>query len=313
VIVSTAAKPQAKADAATLTRRRIFILPTRFGLAYGGLVFAMLLGSLNYGANLGFMLTFLLSGLGIVTMHHCHRNLLGLTLRSSANAPVFAGDPARFQFVLINETDLPRYEICVRSGKNQSRPVDAAPGTHRTMTLAVPSARRGWMVLPRSAVTTRHPGRLFRAWSPVKIGARCLVYPQPAPAGRPLPEHSDSAVATGAQRGPGDDFAGLRTAQPQDPPRRIAWKAYARSDEWLLKEFSGTPQVAIVLDWQMLAELDVEDRLSQLTRWCLDAESGQRSFGLSLPDRFIAPDRGQLHLAECLQALALFGHHESAG
>ena len=48
--------------AITLKRRRIYILPTRFGLVFGALVFAMLLGSLNYGASLGFVLTFLLTG-----------------------------------------------------------------------------------------------------------------------------------------------------------------------------------------------------------------------------------------------------------
>lgn len=308
---STALKPEAGTAAATLTRRRIYILPTRFGLAYGGLVFAMLLGSLNYGANLGFMLTFLLCGLGIVTMHHCHRNLLGLTLRSTANPPVFAGDPARFMFTLINDTRFARYEICVRSGTYQSPPADPGPGAHRTVALSLPTGHRGWMVVPRVSVTTHHPGRLFRAWAPVRTDARCLVYPQPAPPGRPLPEQIDSTAADSGSRGSGDDFAGLRRAQPQDPPRRIAWKAYARSNEWLLKEFSGTPTEAFMLDWHMLEEPDPEDRLSQLTRWCLDAESTQRTWGLELPGRTIAPDRGEQHLATCLRALALYGNHES--
>ena len=45
------------------------------------MVFAMLLGSLNYGASLAFALTFLLAGLALVVMHHCHNNLLGTQLR----------------------------------------------------------------------------------------------------------------------------------------------------------------------------------------------------------------------------------------
>ena len=52
----------------TLERRRVYILPSRFGLAYGVTIFAMLLGALNYGSSLGFALTFLLAGLGIVIM-----------------------------------------------------------------------------------------------------------------------------------------------------------------------------------------------------------------------------------------------------
>ena len=79
-----------------LARRRIYILPTRFGATFGLVVFAMLLGSLNYGASLGFALTFLLAGVALVAMHHCHNNLLGIEVRVLAAPPVFAGERAEF-------------------------------------------------------------------------------------------------------------------------------------------------------------------------------------------------------------------------
>lgn len=296
----------------TLSRRRIYILPTRFGLVFGALIFAMLLGSLNYGANLGFLLTFLLCGLGIVTMHHCHRNLLGLTLRGVSAQPVFAGDSARFVFTLGNETALHRFDIRVRCGRRYGTPIDVPAGMHGQLALPLAAPRRGWLALPRCSVTTRHPAKFFHAWSPVRIAARCLVYPQPAAPGRPLPEPPLHAATGSSRYGEGDDFAGLRTALPHDPPRRIAWKAYARSDQWLLKEFSGARREAIVLNLAMAGDADVERSLSQLTRWCLDAEAGQRDYGLDLPGTAIAPDRGHRHLATCLKALALFGSDETA-
>ena len=86
-----AAARAADAHAIALKRRRIYILPTRFGVVFAAMVFAMLLGSLNYGASLGFALTFLLTGLGLVVMHHCHNNLLGTTIKFLGAAPVFAG------------------------------------------------------------------------------------------------------------------------------------------------------------------------------------------------------------------------------
>ena len=63
----------------------------------------------------------------------------------------------------------------------------------------------------------------------------------------------------------------------------------------------GTP---IVLN--LLPELDVETRLSQFARWCLDADAQGRALGLSLPGVRVPLGTGPEHLAGCLAALALF-------
>lgn len=289
-----------------LRRRRIYILPTRFGAVFGGLVLAMLLGSLNYDASLGFALTFLLAGLGLVVMHHCHNNLLGLTLHFAGARPVFAGQTAEFRIQIDNGTDLPRRELELDRGGHTSGPTDLEAGASTILTAAVPTEQRGWLSLGRFVLVTRHPGALFRAWTWVNMEARCLVYPAPAPPGRPLPE---GAAGDSARTRPvrGDaDFAGLRSAERGDPPGRIAWKAYARSDELLLKLFSSGEAQPLALDWDTLPELGTEARLSQLARWCLDAAESLQSFSLTLPGTRIALGNGDRHLHECLRALALF-------
>jgi uncharacterized protein (DUF58 family) len=132
----------------------------------------------------------------------------------------------------------------------------------------------------------------------------CLVYPRPADSARPLPDGSGGA--RGQPRPGDDDFAGLRAAAAGDPLHRIAWKAYARNDVLLLKEFASGTEQACRLDWDMLPELGVEERLSQLTRWCLDADAAGRSLALRLPHKELPLGSGPQHLAACLEALALF-------
>ena len=46
-----------------LVQRRVFILPTRQGLVFGGTLALMLAASVNYNLNLGYVLTFLLAGM----------------------------------------------------------------------------------------------------------------------------------------------------------------------------------------------------------------------------------------------------------
>jgi uncharacterized protein (DUF58 family) len=288
-----------------LKRRRIYILPTRFGVVFGAMVFAMLLGSLNYGASLGFALTFLLTGLGLVAMHHCHNNLLGATIKFLGAAPVFAGDRAEFKIAIGNDADAARLEIELKHKDHAAGPVDVAGGGTEILRLGVATQRRGWIALERFRVETRYPANLFRAWTWVHMETRCLVYPRPAEPRRPLPE-SVSGGTIGRPQAGDDDFAGLRNAAAGDPLQRIAWKAYARTDMLLLKEFSSGTAAPCQLDWDMLPDLDTESRLSQLVRWCLDADAAGRSLALRLPGREIPLGLGPKHLAACLEALALF-------
>jgi uncharacterized protein (DUF58 family) len=288
-----------------LGRQRIYILPTRFGAVFGVMTFAMLLGSINYGASLGFALTFLLAGVGLVVMHHCHNNLLGMRVKFLGAAPVFAGERAEFRVGVGNTGNAPRYEIELMHGGHRAGPVDVAPGATQVLRLGLDTERRGWATLNRFGVETRHPGRLLRAWTWIHMDARCLVYPRPSAPGRPLPDGAGFG-SKGVRIVSDEDFAGLRAAAPGDPPQRIAWKAYARTGELMTKQFAAGDGAPCLLDWDMLPELDVEARLSQLARWCLDAETEGRALGLSLPGVRVAAASGAEHVATCLAALALF-------
>jgi uncharacterized protein (DUF58 family) len=291
--------------AVVLKRRRIYILPTRFGAIFAAMVFAMLLGSLNYGASLGFMLTFLLAGLAVVLMHHCHNNLLGTELKFVGAHAVFAGQRAEFRIAVGNESSVPRYELELTHNSHAAGPIDVAPGGTEVLRITLPTETRGWVRLDRFAAVSRHPGGLFRAWTWVHMDARCLVYPQPSPPGRPFPESAGTGL--GGKPDHGDsDFAGLRAAAPGDPPQRIAWKAYARNDALLLKQFAGGDREPCMLDWDALHGLEPEARLAQLTRWCLDAAGEGRSFGLRLPGVSLPLGTGPQHLGACLETLALF-------
>lgn len=293
------------ARAVILKRRRVYILPTRFGAIYACVVFAMLLGSLNYGASLGFALTFLLGGLGVVIMHHCHNNLLGTAIRFAGTEPVFAGGQAHFRVVVRNDSRAERYDISLTHDGTPTRPVDLAPGHSRTLILSVPATGRGYLELGRFGISTGYPGSLFHAWSWIHMRARCLVYPQPAPRGRMPPGAGGAHGSHGTSSADEADFAGLRAAVAGDPPRRLAWKTFARTGQLTCKQFAGAEEEPRVFDWDSLTDLDTEARLAQLTRWCLDAADESRSFGVRLPSGTVSLGSGDRHLHTCLTALAL--------
>ena len=85
--------------------------------------------------------------------------------------------------------------------------------------------------LGRVMLETRFPLDLFRAWSYVEPDSRMVcVYPRPRVQRTRPPNGAQAGAGTARARASGnDDFAGLRAYQASDSPRRIAWKAVARS------------------------------------------------------------------------------------
>ena len=300
-------------DPVELRRNRIYILPTRSGLAYAAMVFAMLLGGMNYNNNLGLGLAFVLVSLGLVVMHHCHGTLSGLKVRLLEAQPAFVGQDVHFRLLLQNESRLPRPALELAIGRTR-KPITTtevpAAGSAQA-DLHVTATRRGRMTLERCVLATHHPLGLFRAWAVLHPGYPAIAWPRPATRDRSPPlTRTDTG---GAQdKAPGDeDFAGLRAFQPGDSIRRIAWKAYARGQGLHTKHYAGTDVISHVFDWDSLPGLDTEVRLAQLCRWIIDAHAAGEAFGLRLPGQTIETNVGVAHQQRCLNALALFGDAET--
>lgn len=290
-----------------LTRRRVYILPTRQGLLYGVTVFVMLLGSMNYSNSMGFILTFVLTGLGFVAMHTCHANLAGLEIAARSARPVFSGETAHFELQVTNWRRTPRVAITLGAdARDAVISGELAMGEPRTLAVPVRTARRGWLSLTRLTVGTTYPFALFRAWSWVHMDLRVLVYPKPADLSPPLPP----AVGNGQDGRPTDageeDFTGLRLYQPGDSPGRIAWKSSVRTRKLLTKLFTGGGEQHRWFDWDDLTGFGPEERLSMLCRWVLIAYAQNLSYGLRLPNQVIPISSGDVQRVRCLERLALF-------
>lgn len=300
-------------DPVLLHRRRIYILPTRLGLAYAAMVFAMVLGGLNYNNNLGLGLAFLLVSLGLVAMHHCHGTLSGLALRLLSTQSAFAGQRVRFGLLLENRARAPRPRIEVTTGAGAPCVVDVPASGSAPAEVEMAASQRGRIRLERFVLATRHPLGLFRAWAVVHPDYSAIAWPRPSE--QRVPPRGVETDTGGAQdhaKGE-EDFAGLKPYQPGDSLRRIAWKAYARGQGLHTKQYAGTDVVSHVFDWDSLPDLDTESRLSQLCRWVIDAHDCGEAFGLRLPGQAIEANIGTAHYERCLTALALFEPGESRG
>ena len=289
-----------------LVQRRIFILPTRAGIGFAFVLLLMLAGSINYNLSLGFVLTFLLGSVGFTAMLHTFRNLAGLRIKAGRTAPVFAGETARFAVCLHNPTQTARHSVTLTRDKRDTDVVDVPPESSVIASALVPTSRRGLLRPGRLTLYARFPVGLYYAWSYIELDSDCVVYPRPSPPGLPLPAAASSAGEGGSLDRGSDDFAGLRQYHAGDSPRHIAWKAVARGDVLLTKQFSGHATAEMWLSLDLLPDaLNLETKLSHLTRWVLDAHASGIAFGLKLPGSAVSIGRGEAHRDRCLEALAL--------
>jgi len=306
---------RASSEPVRLTQRRIFILPTRFGIFYGLLVGGALIGAVNYGNNLGYAVAFLLAALGAVSVMHTYRNLSGIIVLPGRVDDVFAGETASFKLRLQEDSGRRRHAILLRETGASTR-TDIPPGERTVHTLAVPTEKRGIRSLGQVNIATTYPLGLVRAWSWTKPDMTCHVYPSPVRlpsdrhTGRPAQGQERDAAE---QLGGSGDFKDLAEHTRGDSAKRIDWKALARGRGLLVKRFAAEEDTSVWFDFSDLAHLDRERALSILCGLILEAEEAGRPYGLRLTGQSFPPDLGAEHKKACLRGLALFPGTESSG
>ena len=306
------ARPRAvEALPVRLDRRRVYVLPTRFGLFYAALVFTMALGALNYNNNPALLLALLLGAAAMASLIFAHLQLSGLRVDAVSADPVFAGERLQVH-VALSARDARRRNGLRLDALDASTFVPPLPPEGSAVAeLLLDTRQRGWHDIGRLRVSTTQPLGLARAWSWV-WPSPLLVYPAPEVQGPPLPEGGNTGQH--ARLNPaGDDVHHLRGYRPGDAPRTIAWKPSARRDTLLVREYEQPVGIEVSLAWDALGALPYEQRIRRLAHWVEQAERTDRRYRLTLPGQpALGPSHGPAHRHLCLRALALMPHADTA-
>lgn len=285
-----------------LNRRRIYIVPSGYGIAFGGLLMVMLLGALNYSNNAALLLTCLLGAAVVNSMLLTFRALDRLSLEALSGATVCAGDPLALQLDFDgNGRNHPALQLDVAE-QVVIFAVRATEQAHR-VSISIPTERRGWLQVPRLRVLSRYPFGWFRAWSWLAPQRKILVYPRAEAIGPPPPAARGEHALQRLEHG--DEWAGLRDYRQGDPLKHVAWKASARNDTLRVKTFDrAATNAAWRLQWSSTGLHDNEARIARLARWVNEAYAAGRHWSLELPGAHLRAAAGSAHFHRCMRALA---------
>lgn len=281
--------------------------------SFGGLLFvlaAMWYAASSQNSAAAYLLLFALTAVFLVSVPHTLINLAGVTIALEAVKPTFAGQEVSLPVEIMNGSRATRHGINVApSGSDRERKrIDRIQaGKAARVTLRFPARQRGEHKIGTLYLTSLYPLGFVRVLKKFATFQSYVVYPKPAgelqlPLSRARSPHSRSQ----ADIGEGDDFAGVRAYVPGEPQRHIDWKAVARGQPLMTKQFTAEAQGFVYLDFSALRFTDMEDRLSQLALWVIEAERARRPYGLRLPGTEIAPAVGESHFHRCMRALSQF-------
>jgi uncharacterized protein (DUF58 family) len=278
----------------------------KFPLAYPTAGFAALLfvlAAMWYAASSQnsaaiYLLLFVLAAVFLVSIPHTLINLTGVTVRVESAKPTFAGHEVCLPVEITNSSRATRYGIelvLADAGKTRER-VDCIPRESAArLTVRFAAHHRGEHKIEKLDLTSCYPLGFVRASKRFVSNQTYLVYPKPA-GNSQLPTNHSQFADNWVQQG----------IVPGESQRHIDWKAVARGQPLMTKEFAAETRGAVSLDFFELRFAGVEEKLSQLTLWVIEAERGRQPYGLRLPGVEIPPALGQMHFHFCLRALSLF-------
>lgn len=294
-------------DHITLNQHNVYILPTRAGLMLAVTLLVLLVASINYQLNLGYLLTFLLAGCALVAMHVAHATLRGLTMHLVAPDACYSGATAQFFINLQNDRKRPRHGVSLAAQDlGHWVDTDVAAQASTSVQLAFTPPRRGLHRLPTLIARTLFPLGTFRVWALWRPAAQVMVYPAPEAHPPPLPassaQNGKRPIAGVQQAGEPD---GLRPYRRGDALKTIVWKKAAKTGDLVSRDQTALQPHQLWLEPQITHLNALEAQLSRLCAWVLMAETQGLRYGLRIAGQDIAPANGAAHQQRCLQALAL--------
>lgn len=289
-------------------RERTFIVPTPFGFAFGAMAFVMLFMAIGYANNLIYIYVFALISVCISSMYLTNRNVERVNIQSLDLDFAFAGEETVVGASLQNfsQQDSFRLVFCFVSEFPQDQWIhsihEILPARQKGLVAVKWRAeRRGKNVLPRLRMQSHFPFGILRAWKFFSSPEEIIVYPA-----RVGVTQFPLSASSGNEQGNLGLFRDHRPYQSTDSPRRVDWRATAKFQTLLVKNFEGAEQSSLHFDWEQTASVgDFEARLSQMSLWVSQAHDLGVFYSIQLGGFQSETSHGAGHFRKCMERLAL--------
>lgn len=284
-----------------LSANKTYIAPTLYGAAFAAICILLLGIAFASTNNAVYFLCFLLSALGIQSLLTTNKNIESLEILRIEVADFFADETGFIRVFLQNPGSEDLHGISLETTPDQQKLLPLLRSKERKeLQLLLTTYTAGIHDLPPLKATSDFPFYFTRSWKKYKSMGTFAVFP----ARRGQPEFSAQAFADTHLKSPNqDEFKNHREYQNSDSPSRIDWKASARTNHLLVKEYDPYTTTKVTLRWEDCPQSSVEEKKSQMSLWIDLAEKKNFEYAVILPEQRLDFDKGPQHHHQCLRAL----------
>ncbi len=296
---------------------RVTVRPNRHTFALGAALVAMWYAAAAQANGAVYLLAFACAGMAMLSWLHARANLRDIEVQAGDLIAETRGKGCRLPFRLNSKGTRAAsgIEIAAANARSSVFVAQLEPGAPFRAELILPTTPSGPAQPSLLLIRSLYPLGFFTAELRLPLSRTRKTMPLPeGDLPLPSPVKTDASKSAGTvsfgRRGVAgnDDFAGLRPWQPGDSPRHIDWKAVARDRPMMTKQWSGSQDTEVILDWNSLT-LDDAEKAGQFAKWIQDCEANAIPFSLVLPALKIPAGLGPAHARRCLEALGTLMPH----
>ena len=165
---------------------------------------------------------------------------------------------------------------------------------------------RGEKVLEDCRVSSIFPVNFFVRFAPCRVRDLFIVFPNPMRSQMPASVgKGGEGVAETTARGYEGDVAKIADYTGNEPQKLIHWRLSAKHEHFKVKEMTALSAEPIILDFTLVAGLNLEERLSRAAYLVNRLVREQRPVGMKIGGRDISPAATRAHRLLLLRELAL--------
>ena len=284
--------------------RKYNVKITSSGFIYIIITIVISVAAINTGNNLLYLISSLMLALMALSGFASLINLFFLNISLSSPQEIFAETPARFDLIMEKSFGSSFFLRCETIFGLILLPY-LKKSTERSLWLRFP--KRGKVIIDEMKVHSGFPLGFFRRFKRCPIGLEVLVFPRPISSAL-LPVtgglHGNERISDSLFGETGDELKELRDYRCSDPLKWVDWKATARRDRMVVREFYHLEGDSLIIDLSRKTG-SWEKRLSEACYLVLEAYKRKLSVALKLPDQQIDLGDSKTHKRTLLDALAL--------
>lgn len=283
---------------------KTYILPTKFGLSFAAMTLVIFFLAAGYSNNLIFILVFFMISVGLSSTHFTNNNVQQINLISCSYDKLFAETPGHV-FIQIENTSQKRksFQLGLKfldSRSDAAEVLEMKPRETQQVVTQIKFLRRGIQKLPVITLESDFPFGFLKAWKVKDMKTEVLVYPS-------LKGHVQ--FPREASQDPTQNSFGIfrdhKIYQPGDSKNKIDWRASAKRQNLLVKNFEEPEGLKLSFRWEQTSHIQgIEDRISQLALWVHEAEKLHADYAVHLGAFTVEFNQGFQHWKKIMDYLA---------